>query len=58
MQKIFAYKFITAVCILMYATNLVAQTAKIPIEIHIKDKEAVISIDGTPYPGGKGKGHF
>ena len=39
-----------AVCILMYATNLVAQTAKIPIEIHIKDKEAVISIDGTPYP--------
>ena len=44
-----------AVCILMYATNLVAQTAKIPIEIHIKDKEAVISIDGTPYPGGKGK---
>ena len=55
MQKIFAYKFIMAVCILMYATNLVAQTAKIPIEIHIKDKEAVISIDGTPYPGGKGK---
>lgn len=39
----------------MYANNLVAQTAKIPIEIHIKDKEAVISIDGTPYPGGKGK---
>lgn len=55
MLKSFIYKFIIAICILMYASSTIAQTAKIPIEIHIKDKEAIISIDGTPYPGGKGK---
>ena len=55
MSKFFLYKFLLVVCMVAYATNLIAQTSKIPIEIHIKDKEAIISIDGTPYPGGKGK---
>ena len=55
MSKFFLYKFLLIVCMVAYATNFIAQTSKIPIEIHIKDKEAIISIDGTPYPGGEGK---